>query len=96
MGQEVLLEQDMSVLIRQSMEDGNDKGHSEVDIPNDTEVEAFIGMKMEDLGQYTLDPEAHEEQKEQKEREAKAERIATEEKPLVDELGLSRKPDFGV
>ena len=91
MGEEVPQDQKMSILMRQSMEDGKfwfneliresfnfdeevlwpnielflkKRKLAEVGIPNETEVEAFVRMKMEDLSQYKLDLQALEGKKE--------------------------------
>lgn len=112
MGEEVPADQKMSILMRQSMEDGkfwfneliretfnfdeevlwpniepllDERGLADVGIPNETEVEEFIRMKMEDLSQYKLDLQALE----AKEREAEAEGIAVEQTgPMKDSVSL--------
>ncbi|KAI9733758.1 MAG: hypothetical protein M1818_007172 [Claussenomyces sp. TS43310] len=85
MGEEIPPDQKMSILMRQSMEDGKiwfnelireyfdfdeevlwlnielllkKRRLVEVGIPNETEVEAFLRMKMEDWSQYKLDLQA--------------------------------------
>ena len=59
----------------------------EVGIPHETEVEAFVKMKIEDLSQYKLDLQALK----GKRREAEAERITVEEKrPVKDSASLGR------
>ncbi|KAH9211485.1 kinase-like domain-containing protein [Leptodontidium sp. 2 PMI_412] len=112
MGEEVPADQKMSILMRQSMEDGkfwfneliretfnfdeevlwpniepllDERGLADVGIPNETEVEEFIRMKMEDLSQYKLDLQALEAKK----REAEAEGIAVEQTgPMKDSVSL--------
>lgn len=114
MGREVPQDQKMSILMRQSMEDGKfwfneliresfnfdedvlwpnielllkKRRLAEVGIPDETEVEAFVRMKMEGLSQYKQDLQALK----GKEREVEVKRISLEEKrPLKDLVPLGR------